>query len=71
MDPPAHAVVLSVDDKSQIQPLECTRPDRPLAPGHSAAQTHDYTPSQDYTVCRPRRPGGHRARPLHTAALER
>lgn len=43
MDPPAHAVVLSIDEKSQIQALERTRPDRPLAPGHPAAQTHDYT----------------------------
>lgn len=32
MDPPAHAVVLSIDEKSQIQALERTRPDRPLAP---------------------------------------
>jgi transposase len=43
MDPPAHAVVLSIDEKSQIQALERTRPDRPLASGHPAAQTHDYT----------------------------
>jgi transposase/transcriptional regulator with XRE-family HTH domain len=43
MDPPAHAVVLSIDEKSQIQALERTRPDRPLGPGHPAAQTHDYT----------------------------
>jgi transposase len=41
MDPPAHAVVLSTDEKSQIQALERTRPDRPLDPDHSAAQTHD------------------------------
>ncbi|WP_419953493.1 IS630 family transposase [Methylobacterium sp.] len=43
MDPPAHAVVLSLDEKSQIQALERTRPDLPVAPGHPAAQTHDYT----------------------------
>ena len=43
MDPPAHAVVLSIDEKSRIQALERTRPDRPLGPGHPAAQTHDYT----------------------------
>jgi transposase len=43
MDPPAHAVVLSIDEKSQIQALERTRPDQPLGPGHPAAQTHDYT----------------------------
>ena len=43
MDPPAHTVVLFIDGKSQIQALERTRPDRPLAPGHPAAQTYDYT----------------------------
>ena len=43
MDPPTHAVVLSIDEKSQIQALERTRPDRPLGPGHPASQTHDYT----------------------------
>ena len=42
-DPPAHVVVLSIDEKSQIQALERTRPDRSLAPGHAAAQTHGYT----------------------------
>src|ERR1700712_1280159 len=43
MAPPAHAVVLSIDEKSQIQALERTRPGLPLASGHPAAQTHDYT----------------------------
>jgi hypothetical protein len=42
MDPPRHAVVLSVDEKSQIQALERTRPDRPLAAGRPATRTHDY-----------------------------
>ena len=37
------AIVLSIDEKSQIQALERTRPDLPLAPGHPVAQTHDYT----------------------------
>ncbi|GEP01826.1 IS630 family transposase [Methylobacterium haplocladii] len=43
MEPPRHAVVLSIDEKSQIQALERTRPALPLGPGHPAAQTHDYT----------------------------
>lgn len=43
MKPPAHAVVLSIDKKSQIQALERTRLDQPLGSGHPAAQTHDYT----------------------------
>ena len=42
MDPPAHAVVLSIDEKSQIQALERTRPGTALAEGHPASQTHDY-----------------------------
>ena len=40
--PPAHAVVLSIDEKSQIQALERTRPGLPLSEGHPASQTHDY-----------------------------
>ncbi len=43
VDPPAHAVVLPLNKKDQIQALERTHPDLPLAPGHPAAQTHDYT----------------------------
>ncbi|SDO61940.1 DDE superfamily endonuclease [Methylobacterium phyllostachyos] len=42
MDPPRHAVVLSSNEKNQIQALERTRPDRPLAPGRPATRTHDY-----------------------------
>jgi transposase len=42
VDPPAHAVVLSVDEKSQIQALERTQPGLPLKPGHPATRTHDY-----------------------------
>jgi transposase len=36
-------VVLSIDEKSQIQALERTRPGLPVGSGHPAAQTHDYT----------------------------
>src|SRR3954470_18061472 len=42
VDPPAHAVVLSVDEKSQIQALERTQPGLPLKPGRLATRTHDY-----------------------------
>jgi transposase len=42
MSPPAHAVVLSIDEKSQIQALSRTRPGRPLGPGRPATVTHDY-----------------------------
>ena len=43
LDPPDKALVLSVDEKSQIQALERTRPLLPLRPGIPAQQTHDYT----------------------------
>ena len=42
MDPPDHAIVLSVDEKSQIQALDRTQPTLPLRPGLPARQTHDY-----------------------------
>src|SRR5215211_5951891 len=40
--PPAHAVVLSVDEESQIQALERTRPGLPMREGRCATATHDY-----------------------------
>ncbi len=43
MSPPAHAVVLSVDEKSQIQALDRTQPGLPAKPGQCATVTHDYT----------------------------
>src|SRR5918997_4023825 len=42
MHPPAHAVVLSVDEKSQIQALERTQPGLPMRQGRCATATHDY-----------------------------
>jgi hypothetical protein len=42
LEPPAHAIVLWVDEKSQIQALERTRPVRPVAPGRVERRTHDY-----------------------------
>ena len=42
MDPPAHAVVLSIDEKSQIQALDRSQPGLPLKPGKCATWTHDY-----------------------------
>jgi transposase len=42
VDPPAHAVVLSVDEKSQIQALDRTQPSLPLKPGRARTITHDY-----------------------------
>ena len=42
VDPPAHAVVLSVDEKSQIQALDRTQPGLPMKPGRAGPMTHDY-----------------------------
>jgi transposase len=41
--PPDHAVVVCVDEKSQVQALERTAPPLPLKPGLAARRTHDYT----------------------------
>ena len=42
LDPPAHAVVLSIDEKSQIQALDRTQPGLPIKPGRCGTMTHDY-----------------------------
>jgi transposase len=42
IDPPAHAIVLSVDEKSQIQALDRTQPGLPLKRGRAGTMTHDY-----------------------------
>jgi transposase len=42
VDPPAHAVVLSVDEKSQIQALDRSQPGLPLKRGRCGTMTHDY-----------------------------
>ena len=42
MNPPAHAMVFCVDEKSQIQALDRTQPMLPLRPGQLERRTHDY-----------------------------
>jgi transposase len=42
MNPPERAMVLCVDEKSQVQALNRTQPILPLSPGVPARQTHDY-----------------------------
>jgi len=42
MNPPDHAVVVCVDEKSQIQALDRTQPMLPLRPGQIERRTHDY-----------------------------
>ena len=42
LNPPDRALVLCVDEKSQIQALDRTRPLLPLRPGQAERRTHDY-----------------------------
>jgi transposase len=42
VSPPAHAVVLCVDEKSQIQALDRSQPMLPMRPGQPARRSHDY-----------------------------
>ena len=42
VNPPEHAVVLSIDEKSQIQALDRTQPGLPMKKGRCATMTHDY-----------------------------
>jgi len=42
LDPPDKALVLCVDEKSQIQALDRTQPALPMRSGHTETRTHDY-----------------------------
>jgi transposase len=42
MNPPENAIVLSIDEKSQIQALDRTQPSLPIKPGRAGTMTHDY-----------------------------
>jgi transposase len=50
LDPPERAVVLCVDEKSQIQALDRTAPILPMLPGVPARATHDYKRSGTSTL---------------------
>jgi transposase len=43
LNPPDHALVLCVDEKSQIQALDRTQPLLPMRPGQAERRSHDYT----------------------------
>jgi transposase len=43
LSPPEHAIVLSCDEKSQIQALDRTQPGLPIKKGRCQTMTHDYT----------------------------
>ena len=49
INPPDHAVVLSIDEKTQIQALGRTQKPLPMTPGHAATRTHDY--KRNGTTC--------------------
>ncbi len=42
VSPPAHAIVLCVDEKLQIQALDRSQPMSPMRPGQPARRSHDY-----------------------------
>ena len=42
LNPPDHAVVLCMDEKSQIQALDRTQPTLPMKKGRAGTMTHDY-----------------------------
>jgi hypothetical protein len=42
VNPPEKAVVLCMDEKSQIQALDRTQPSLPIKPGRAGTMTHDY-----------------------------
>lgn len=49
MNPPENAVILSVDEKTQIQALDRTQPGLPLNPSRIGSRTHDY--KRNGTTC--------------------
>src|SRR3989440_6509516 len=42
LNPPDNAVVLCMDEKSQVQALDRTQPSLPMKPGRAGTMTHDY-----------------------------
>lgn len=42
LEPPSNAIVLSVDEKSQVQALDRTQPGLPMKRGRAGTMTHDY-----------------------------
>src|ERR1019366_1087462 len=50
LNPPEHAIVLGMDEKSQIQALDRTQPSLPIKPGRAGTMTHDYKPNGTTTL---------------------
>ena len=69
VDPPAHAVVLSVDEKSQIQALDRTQPGLPMKKGRAGTHDPRLHPERHHDpVRRAQRARRHGRRPVHAAA---
>ena len=69
LDPPEHALVLCVDEKSQIQALDRTQKSLPIYPGRCATMTHDYKRNGTTTLFAAlERGGGAFDRAVHAAA---
>ncbi|TCU02930.1 homeodomain-containing protein [Rhizobium sullae] len=66
VSPPAHAFVLSVDEKSQIQALDRTQPGLPLKKWRAGTMTHDH--KRHGTTCRPQYPRRLGDRSKHAAS---
>ncbi len=68
VNPPEHAIVLSIDEKSQIQALDRTQPGLPMKKGRAGTMTHDYKRHGTTTLfAGPRRARGQGHRPLYAA----
>lgn len=53
LDPPERALVLCVDEKSQIQALDRTQPLLPMRPGQAERRSHDYKRCAGHCPCSP------------------
>ncbi len=53
VNPPEHAIVLSIDEKSQIQALDRTQPRLPMKKARAGTITHDYKPHRTTTLFAP------------------
>ena len=73
MAPPDRALVLCVDEKSQIQALDCTQPLLPMRPGQVERRSHDYKRHGTTALfaARHRHRPGDRAAPLQLHRGER
>ena len=55
MNPPENALILSIDEKSQIQALDRTQPGLPMKKGRAGTMTHDYKRHGTTLICCARR----------------